>query len=301
MGSPPPAHRVHLLEAGSTRQLGAIARRGGPWRRVTFPALVAVIEHPDGVVVVDTGYSPRAVAAASRGLSRVYRALLPVTINPTRTLAVQLDRLGLGPVTDVVVTHLHLDHVGGLADVLDVAAEGPEPRVVLDRAALATFRATRGWAALVRGWVPGTVPDAVDRLAVDPSDLPRADGAWADLGPLPGGRDVLGDGSVVVVPLDGHADGHLGVLVRARGAAGDGGGDDVDDVDLLLVGDAAWDVRAITDGALPAAPVRLISHDWPTYTATIDALGDLRRRRPGLVVLPSHDEAAIRRVRDVLA
>lgn len=283
---------MHLLEAGSTSQLGAIARRGGPWRRVRFPALVAVIEHPGGVVVVDTGYSPRAVAVSRRGLSRAYAALLPVSIRAEETLLAQLKRLGLGPVTDVVLTHLHLDHVGGLADLLESARSGAQPRVVVDRTSLAAFRAARGFGRLRKGWVPGTVPEELE--PVDPAELPRAESAWADLAPVGRAREVLGDGSVVVVPLDGHADGHLGVLVRALGADGLGR-------DLLLLGDAAWDVRAVTDGELPAAPVRLISHDWAGYVATLGRIRAALRRRPDLLVLPAHDEAQIARVRKVLA
>lgn len=286
----PPAHRVHLFEAGSTSQLGAIARRGGPWRRVRFPALVAVIEHAGGVVVVDTGYSPRAAAAARRGLSRIYSALLPVRIEAGETLQAELSRRGLGPVTDVILTHLHLDHVGGLADLL--ARDGAQPRVVVDRESVREYRAASAWRRLVRGWVPGTVP--ADLTVTDPRDLPPARGDWARLAPLPPGWDVLGDTSVVVVELAGHAGGHLGVLVRALGAEGAG-------VDLLLAGDAAWDVRAVTHGELPSAPVRLISHDWAGYVATIRRLRALLRRRPSLLLLPAHDEAAIARVRRELA
>ncbi|WP_454299443.1 MBL fold metallo-hydrolase [Salana multivorans] len=302
----PPAHRVHLLEAGSTKQLGAIARRGGPWRPVRFPALVAVIEHPGGVVVVDTGYSARAVAGLRHGLSRIYGALLPASVSPRETISVQLDRLGLGPVTDVVLTHLHLDHVGGLADLLELCEwdQGTRPRVVVDRESVVTFRRACNVRRLVRGWVPGTIPETVDNDVTDPAELPWAREPWARLAPLPTGRDLLGDGSIVLVPLDGHAGGHLGVLVRALGVNGagvDGGRADSAGVDLLLLGDAAWDVRAVTERALPAVPVRLISHDWPSYVRTLARLRSVLRRRPDLQLLPSHDEAAIARIRDLLA
>ncbi|GCD20769.1 MBL fold metallo-hydrolase [Cellulomonas algicola] len=271
-----------LLEAGHTTHSAGVARRGAGRAPVRFPALVGVVRHAGGVVLVDTGYAPRVVEALSHGIDRVYGGLLPVHVGPDESAVAQLAARGIDAddVTHVVVTHLHADHVGGLRDF-------PAARVVVARRAVDEIARVRGVGRLRRGLAPVLLPDDLADRLLDPMTLPRADDA--DVEPLGGARDLLGDGTVVVVPLPGHATGHLGVLVRTATR------------DVLLVGDAAWDRRAVTHRELPAPVVRLLSADWPRYTRTIDALHRLAERRPDLIVLPAHDEAAIAEARAELA
>lgn len=274
--------RTHLLTAGWTTHPAGVARRGAGRAPVRFPALVAVVEHADGVLLFDTGYAPRVRAAVSRGLDRVYGALLPVHVTPEESVAAQLAARGVAAddVTTVVLSHLHADHVGGLRDF-------PGARVVADRGAVALARSARGVGRLRRGLVPALLPaDLPDRL-VDPGDLPPAD--QADLAPLAGARDVLGDGRVLVLPLPGHSAGHLGLVLRTPG------------VDLVLVGDAAWHTRAVSHGELPHPVARAVTADWARYRGTLAALDALARRRPDVLVLPSHDEDAIVAARAALA
>lgn len=266
--------RVSLLTAGWTTHPAGIARRGAGRAPVRFPALVVVVEHPDGVVLFDTGYAPRVRTAMSRGIDRVYGRLLPVHVEPDASAAAQLAARGVDParVRHVVLSHLHADHVGGLRDF-------PAARVVTDPGAVAVARAARGFGRLRRGIVPALLPDDLEDRLLDPRTLPEAPGA--DLAPLAGARDLLGDGRLLVVPLPGHSAGHLGLVVRTSGT------------DLVLVGDAAWHTRAITHGELPHAVARAVTADWPGYRGTLSALDALARRRPDVLVLPSHDEDAI--------
>jgi glyoxylase-like metal-dependent hydrolase (beta-lactamase superfamily II) len=248
---------------------------------VEFPSLVAVVEHPThGVVLLDTGYTERYRAVTRRLPDALYGGLLPAAVPPGETVVAQLDRLGLAPedVRTVVLTHLHADHVCGLTDL-------PRARVVLDVPAWRRHTSRRGLARLRRGFLPALLPGDLPGRVVDVAGLATADGAGLE--PLPTARDLLGDGSVVVVPLPGHTDGHLGLLVRAHRA------------DVLLVGDAAWSSRAVTDGELPHPVARLVTHDWHAYRATLRALGVLSRRRPELLVVPSHcpDAIAVARAR----
>lgn len=274
--------RVSLLTAGWTTHPAGVARRGAGRSRVRFPALVAVLEHPDGLVLFDTGYAPRVRAAMTRGLDRVYGALLPVHVPPGASAATQLAAGGLDPadVTHVVLSHLHADHVGGLRDF-------PAARVVTDAGALAAARRARGFGRLRRGLVPALLPDDLGARLLDPVTLPLAPDA-ADLAPLTGARDLLGDGRLLVLPLPGHSTGHLGLVVRTP------------ERDLVLVGDAAWHVRAVTHGELPHPVARAVTADWAGYRGTLSALHALADRRPEVLVLPSHDEDALAAARAVL-
>lgn len=273
--------RVSLLTAGWTTHPAGVARRGAGRRPVRFPALVAVVEHPDGLVLVDTGYAPRVLSAMSRGLDRVYGGLLPVHVTPQESAAAQLTSRGLDPadVAVVVLTHLHADHVGGLRDF-------PAARVVADPGAVDLVRRVRGFGRLRRGLVPALLPEDLPDRLLDPGTLPPA--ADADLAPLTGARDLLGDGRLLVLPLPGHTAGHLGLVVRTPGR------------DLVLVGDAAWHTRAVTHGELPHPVARAVTADWAAYRGTLAELDALTRRRPDVLVLPSHDEDAIAAARVAL-
>ncbi len=293
---------VDLLTVGSCEHPGAVARRGAPWRPVEFPSLVAVIRHPDhGVVLLDTGYAPRYATATRRGPGAVYGRLLPMRLGRGRSLAEQLPALGIDPadVATVVVSHLHADHVAGLRDL-------PAARVVLDADALASHVRRGPLGRLRRGFLPALLPDDLERRVVDVATLPRwvpdaprdpagagdpqaPQSARTDVTTLGPAHDLLGDGSVVVVRLPGHAHGQVGLLVASRAG------------DVLLVGDAAWSLRAITHLELPHPVVRLVTHSWGAYRATLGALHRLHRTSPGLLVVPSHCPVAIDRARLALA
>jgi glyoxylase-like metal-dependent hydrolase (beta-lactamase superfamily II) len=74
----------------------------------------------DGLVLVDAGIGSHDVADPSR-LGRVFTSLVRPQLEMSRTAAAQVERLGFSTadVRHVVVTHLDVDHAGGLADFPD--------------------------------------------------------------------------------------------------------------------------------------------------------------------------------------
>ena len=53
-----------ILKVGHCQQNERMACRAAAWRRSDFPALVALLRHPDaGVMLFDTGYAARFFAA----------------------------------------------------------------------------------------------------------------------------------------------------------------------------------------------------------------------------------------------
>ncbi len=266
--------RLTLLTAGWTTHRAGIARRGAGWSHIRFPALVALIEHPEGVVLFDTGYAPRVVSAMSRGIDRLYGGLLPVHISTDQTAVAQLAARGIAAdqVDWVVLSHLHADHIGGLRDF-------PAARIVADPRGVAEMRRVRGLGRLRRGLLPALLPDDLPARLAAPERFPLAD---ADTAPLVG-RDLLGDGSLLLVSLPGHSPGDLGLLVRSER-------------EVLLIGDAAWDLHAVSAGELPHPVARLVTDDWPGYRNSLAGLRELSARRPELRLVPSHDEGAIAEV-----
>ncbi|MFC4047066.1 hypothetical protein ACFO1B_52395 [Dactylosporangium siamense] len=103
--------------------------------------------------------------------------------------------------------------------------------------------------------------------------------ADASIAPFGAGHDLFGDGSLVLLPTPGHTPGSVSLLVRRPGHP-----------PLLMVGDLTYDDRLLAEGKLPG-----VGDKRQLHTA-VQQVNELRRRLPGLVVLPAHDPGAAARL-----
>ncbi len=203
---------IHHLNCATLHPLGSFGGRVLPAAMVAHCLLV---ERADGLLLVDTGFGRDDVATPAR-LGRVVVGALRPALEPAETAAAQVLALGhrIEDVTDVVVTHLDLDHAGGLADF-------PGARVHVLEAELAA--ATRP-----------TVRERARYLSAQWAHGPRwvthrVEGEeWHGFGAV----TALAD-DVLLVPLHGHTRGHCGVAVRRPVDRGGGW--------LLHAGDAYFD------------------------------------------------------------
>jgi N-acyl homoserine lactone hydrolase len=117
--------RIHAIATGRVKVKKAqIEGRGhGLWRRAQpilsrewadwLPTYAWVIEHPEGVIVVDTG-----AAAHLKSLPNwhpYFRLGVRFDVEPEQEIGPQLQRQGIAArdVKMVLLTHLHMDHAGG--------------------------------------------------------------------------------------------------------------------------------------------------------------------------------------------
>jgi glyoxylase-like metal-dependent hydrolase (beta-lactamase superfamily II) len=277
------ALHVTLLVAGHSSQRERLARRGGSWRSVPFPATVALIEHPTGTVLYDTGYAHRYVDATRPMPERLYSWLIPGVISPGESAVEQLAARGIdaSAVSTIVLSHLHADHSSGVLDfpaARIVAAEGPDGT---------PGQRARGslWSTTAHGVLPAMLPEDYAQRRVDPATLPSVETGLLGMGE---GYDVMGDGSIVAVPLPGHSPGHLGLWLPATQGPR-----------VLLVGDACW-LRAALTGDLPPQQVIATMHDPDAYVRTITALTRLAAARPDILIVPSHCQETVDAARAVL-
>lgn len=226
-----------------------------------LPIYTWIIEHDEGLIVVDTGETSR---VHQRGYHPrwhpFYRRAARFSVHPEEELGPQLRALGIGPrdVRQVVITHLHTDHAGGLQHVTG-------SRVWVSRGEL---ERASGIGGRVQGYLPHRWPKwwqpELIRFGTE------AFGPFAEAMPLTRRGDVL------IVPTPGHTPDHVSVVVMG-------------DVSFFLAGDTSYNQRLLLDGKSDG-----VSPDPDVTRRTLARILALAHERP-LVYLPSHDpESAAR-------
>lgn len=183
---------------------------------ITYPIPVFVIEHPAGLVVVDTGLHADLAAGSERLRELASRFTVHLAADGSETVGPALDALGYDPaqVAHVVLTHLHFDHTGGLGEL-------PNARVIVQG---------REWAEL--GNESLLALGAYNRDDVD---------LGHDRLELDGDHDLFGDGTITCLSTDGHTAGHQSVRVRTERGT------------YVICGDCCYLRQTLTDEHLPPA------------------------------------------------
>lgn len=239
--------RVHHLNAATMCPRGAafITGTGGLLERATMVCHILVVETDEGLVLVDTGLGTGDIARPSRlGLS--FTAVLAPRLDPAETALAQVKALGFSTddVRHIVLTHLDLDHAGGLGDF-------PKARVHVHAREHEAAMARKDLAAKSR-YIPG-------QWAHGPS-WQLYDATGEDWFGFAGVRALFAaEGDILLIPLHGHTRGHCGVAVRDR------------DGWILHAGDAYFHTGSL--GAEPAAPVGI-----RLFQTLTDTIGAERRR-----------------------
>jgi N-acyl homoserine lactone hydrolase len=267
--------RVHAIQTGTVsikelqRNGGGRARRSllrvfaDPRWTEPLPILCWLIEHPEGLIVVDTGETARASEPGYFPRWHPYfRVALRESVAPEDEIGPQIRRLGLSPddVRWVVMSHFHTDHAGGLAHF-------PNSEILCTRV---DFEYARGLLGRARGFLPQHWPDRFSPTLVEPADGP--------FGPFAASTTLTAAGDVHLVPTPGHTPGHLSVALE------DG------DTVFLFAADASYTEQLMLAGVADG-----VSPDPAAARATLARIRRLVAERP-TVYLPSHDPDAATRL-----
>ncbi|MDB4998081.1 MAG: hypothetical protein JWM74_5513 [Myxococcaceae bacterium] len=176
---------------------------GGVFSAASLVCHCLVIETNDGLILVDTGIGTEDVAHAAERLGRSFVLGVRPRLDVSECAVRQIERLGFtaDDVRHIVVTHLDLDHAGGLPDF---------PKATVH------VHATEHTAAMN----PLTLKEKERYRAVQWAHGPK----WKTHGGAPAGEPWFGFEAVralsdhlpevLVVPLFGHTRGHAGIAVR---------------------------------------------------------------------------------------
>jgi N-acyl homoserine lactone hydrolase len=265
--------RVHLVNTGWVRVKEAHRTLGGReslrlpailfddrWTEF-MPVWVAVIDHPEGVFLVDAGMSEDTLDPShfneDVGNSFVYSNLLDFRFDAADRIDRWLPRIGVDParVRGVVVTHRHADH----ADALVALPERAE-----------VFVGAPDW--------PGHQGALSWPLPRPPTLVPVGE-------PLEPTWPLTRDGRLSVVALPGHSPGHLGLLLRAEPAE-----DGRTGLEVLVGGDVAFSLQQIRDTTLAG-----IVESPSAARASLEALRTKLEGRRTLLLL-THDPSSAERL-----
>lgn len=259
--------RIHVIQTGTVaiKQVQRQRRESGNpilnilldkrWTE-PLPIFAFVIEHPEGLIVVDTGETTR---VSSPGYfpwwHLYYRFAVREWVQPEQEIGPQMRAIGFDPedVRWVLLTHLHTDHAGGLGHF-------PHAEHLLARR---EYENAKGMMGELRGFLPNRWPDWFDPTLIDMQPEP--------LGPFPGSFPVTRAGDVHFVPTPGHTPGHLSVVVTAA------------EVSYFLAGDASY-----TQDLMLAEQVDGVTNDPATDRRTLAQIHAFARATP-TVYLPAHD------------
>jgi glyoxylase-like metal-dependent hydrolase (beta-lactamase superfamily II) len=268
--------RIHAIRTGQVQVRRAqMEARGEGVARIAHmlfdeewsewnPIYAWLIEHEEGLILVDTGETAR---VHERGYHPTwhpfYRRAVHFSVHPDEEIGPQLRALGVAArdIRQVVLTHLHTDHAGGL-----IHLTGGRVWISEEELKQASGLGGRLQGYLPHRWPKWWQPEPI-RFAPQP------------LGTFERSMQLTRRGDVVVVPTPGHTPNHVSVAVLGEPS-------------FFLAGDVSFTQQLLLDGKVGG-----VTRDDAVAFTTQKRILALAEERP-LVYLPSHDPAAEARLKN---
>lgn len=261
-----------LFNSGFCASLEKLAVKTAPWRSCKFPAMFALIQHPQhGNILFDTGHANRFYALTKKFPMCLYRWLIHVEHHKNMDAINQLQAYGVMPneVNYIIISHFHADHIGSLIDF-------PNAKFIYLQQAFESVKHLNVFSALKVGFLSGLIPnDFVQRSSLlnnKPAKL-----LAAEYFPFKMGYEVFNDDSIVAVDLPGHAHGQIGLFVKIT-----------ESERIFLVADACWTSQSYINLVSPHAISFLTMPGKKEYMKTLQNIHDLNKNAPHIQIIPSH-------------
>lgn len=226
-----------------------------------LPIWVWVIEHPEGLMVIDTGENAeikdldKYLAKESGFLRYQFKHACKFNVEPKDELNYQFEKINLklDDVKLVALTHLHLDHTDGLKffpkqEIMVGDFEFNHPNNNMPSTFPSWFK-------------PNKIKYAQNRIEV-----------FNQAYPITSSEDLL------YIPTPGHTPGHSSIVFKT------------DDFDIIFAGDSSYNQRQVINGELAG-----VNADYEKTKQTYNHLLRYATNRK-TIYLPTHDESAGQRL-----
>lgn len=267
---------IYCIQTGKVKiKKNQIRKPGGPvpgMARVIFgkewsewlPIYAWIIDHPEGIIVVDTGETSRVHEQNYfPSWQPYYRTSARFDVKPEDEIGYQLKAMGIRPekdVTKVIMTHLHTDHAGGMYHF-------PEARFIIHKK---EYTGALGLKGKISGYLPHRWPKWLKPAYIAFERVP--------FGPFDRQQFITSDKKIRILPTPGHVPHHVSVVAVMNG------------ISYFLAGDTSYNQynmqHCIPDGVGSAHSI-----------STLQKIKQLARERP-LVYLPSHDPDSRKRLEE---
>lgn len=249
--------KVHIDQALAFQEKGLHPMPYSGWfrgkdKKMWVPVSAYLIEHPKGLILVDTGWHEEIRTDQKKHLGRLAHSMFKGTLPAGESINEKLKDIGVESkdLDYVILTHLHSDHVSGLKHVKD---------------AKKILTSKLEWSAAHKklGYVKAMWSDvAIDTFCL--KDIPY--------GPFKKGLDLFNDGSFYLIHTPGHSDGMVSILVKINAKW------------LLLASDVGYAKKSWEQFILPGVTTNK-SH----AQQSLRWVKDFSHRKDCLKVIVNHD------------
>ncbi|WP_067727721.1 N-acyl homoserine lactonase family protein [Oceanobacillus damuensis] len=226
----------------------------GEETKMWVPVSSYLIEHPKGLILVDTGWHEEMRTNQKKHLGRLAYSMYRGELPEGDSIMDKLNTLGIksNDIDFVLLTHLHSDHVSGLKHLLD---------------AKKILTSELEWKAANKkiGYIKSMWKDApIKTFALE--DVPY--------GPFNKGLDFFGDGTIFLIHTPGHTDGMFSLLVK------------MDEGWLLLASDVGYSKKSWTHMILPG-----VTTNKSNARQSLKWVRDFSSRKDCIQAIANHDPA----------
>ena len=227
-----------------------------------LPIYAWAIEHPEGVVVIDTGETARSAERGYFPRWHPYYRNVKTDVKPEQGIGPQLEEIGIkaNEVRQVILTHMHTDHAGGLYHF-------PKSEIVIMKQA---YDLARGFRGMLRGFLPHRLPSWLSPRLIDLTN--------EGYGPFSKSLKMTKAGDIVLVPTSGHTEAHISVILKTP------------DVKYFFAGDTSYNQDLMLRGKIDGVSVKV-----KDAYETIQNIQQFTATEP-TIYLPSHDPDSEKRL-----